>query len=205
MNFLTLVVVATCVVSWKWMESHDKSRWMLIPSRVLPHREWWRLLSHGFVHADWMHLAMNMFVLYEFGRTVQADLGFLGWAGLPGLYVFSLICGSLPAMFKHQNNPRYRSLGASAAVSAVLVSYILLHPAHTLLLFFVIPIPAALAGVLFFWYESRMASRTGTRVAHDAHLAGGIAGLAWTILLVPNAWDRCWQQVVFSLQSLTIL
>ena len=128
-----------------------------------------------------------------------------GWAGLPGLYIFSLICGSLPALFKHQNNPRYRSLGASAAVSAVLVSYILLHPTHTLLLFFVIPIPAALAGVLFFWYESRMASRTGTRVAHDAHLAGGIAGLAWTILLVPNAWERCWQQVVFSLQSLTIL
>ena len=85
------------------------------------------------------------------------------------------------------------------------MSYILLHPTHTLLLFFVIPIPAALAGVLFFWYESRMASRTGTRVAHDAHLAGGIAGLAWTILLVPNAWERCWQQVVFSLQSLTIL
>ena len=79
-------------------------------------------------------------------------------------------------------------------MSAVLVSYILLHPTHTLLLFLVIPIPAALAGVLFFWYESRMANRTGSRVAHDAHLAGGIAGLAWTIMHVPNAWERCWQQ-----------
>ena len=90
MDFLTLVLGATCLASWKWMESSDKTRWMLIPFRVHNHREWWRVLSHGFVHVDWMHLAMNMFVLYEFGRTVQADLAFLGPVGLPGLYVFSL-------------------------------------------------------------------------------------------------------------------
>ena len=187
------------------MDAPDKARWMLIPVRVVEHREWWRLLTHGVVHADWMHLAMNMFVLYEFGRTVQADLGFLGMAGLPGLYVCSLVAGSLPALMKHKNNPRYRSLGASGAVSAVLVAYIVLHPTHTLLLFFVIPIPAALAGVLFFWYEGRMAIASGTRVAHDAHLAGGLAGLMWTLLLVPQAWGRCWAQVANALQSFTIL
>lgn len=205
MDFLTLVLGATCLASWKWMESSDKTRWMLIPFRVHNHREWWRVLSHGFVHVDWMHLAMNMFVLYEFGRTVQADLAFLGPVGLPGLYVFSLAAGSLPALVKHKDSPGYRSLGASGAVSAVLVSYIVLHPTHTLLLFFVVPIPAALAGVLFFWYESRMASSTGTRVAHDAHLAGGLAGLAWTLILVPQAWEQCWSQVAHSLQSFTIL
>jgi membrane associated rhomboid family serine protease len=205
MDFLSLVVMATSLVSWKWMESVDKVRWMLIPTRVHRHQEWWRLLSHGFVHADWMHLAMNMFVLYEFGRTVQTDLGFLGLAGLPGLYVFSLVAGSLPALAKHKNNSSYRSLGASGAVSAVLVSYIVLHPTHTLLLFFVVPIPAALAGVLFFWYESRMATKSGTRVAHDAHMAGGFAGLLWTIYWVPQSLMRCWDQLANSFQSLTIL
>ena len=68
-----------------------------------------------------------------------------------------------------------------------------------------IPIPAVLAGVLFFWYESRMAIASGTRVAHDAHLAGGLAGLMWTLLLVPQAWGRCWAQVANALQSFTIL
>ena len=183
--------MATCVASWKCMDAPDKARLMLIPVRVVEHREWWRLLTHGVVHADWMHLAMNMFVLYEFGRTVQADLGFLGMAGLPGLYVCSLVAGSLPALMKHKHNPRYRSLGASGAVSAVLVAYIVLHPTHTLLLFFVIPIPATLAGVLFFGMKGawpcvrhqggprRPLGRRSGRV--DVDLALGTSGLG-----------RCW-------------
>ena len=49
-------------------------------------------------HADWMHLAFNMFVLYEFGQTVAMELSFLGWMGFPALYlaeslpVQSLLC-----------------------------------------------------------------------------------------------------------------
>ena len=47
-----------------------------------------------------MHLAMNMFVLYELAERCRRT-SVSGWAGLPGLYIFSLICGSLPALFKH--------------------------------------------------------------------------------------------------------
>ena len=45
------------------------------------------------------------------------------------------------------------------------------------------PMPAVLAGVLFFWYESRMQQRGRTRIAHDAHLGGAIVGVAWVVLL----------------------
>lgn len=169
---------------------------MLIPFRIQHQAEWHRVLTHAFVHADWMHLAFNMFVLYEFGHAVEADLAQLGWLGFPFLYVAGIVGGAIPALRKHRNNRNYRSLGASGAVSAVLVSFILMHPDTTLLLFFVIPVPAVLAGVLFFWYESRMHQRSRGRVAHDAHLGGALVGLALTIFAKPevltNALHSLW-------------
>ena len=148
------------------------------------------MITHAFVHADWMHLAFNMFVLYEFGRVVNGELAGLGWMGFPALYLAGIVAGAIPALQKHKHNPSYASLGASGAVSAVLLAFIVLHPTHTLLLFFVIPMPAVLAGVLFFWYESRMQQRGRTRIAHDAHLGGALVGVAWVVLFVPSAIPR---------------
>ena len=124
---------------------------MLIPYRCHDQSEWHRVLTHAFVHADWMHLAFNMFVLYEFGNTVERDLGHMGWFGLPFLYVAGIVGGAIPALGKHKSNRNYRSLGASGAVSAVLMSFILLHPPDTtLLLFLVIPSPGSLGwGAVF--------------------------------------------------------
>ena len=145
------------------------------------------MITHAFVHADWLHLAFNMFVLYEFGRVVNRELAVLGWMGFPALYLAGIVAGAIPALQKYKHNPSYASLGASGAVSAVLLAFIVLHPTNTLLLFFVIPMPAVLAGVLFFWYESRMQQRGRTRIAHDAHLGGALVGVAWVVFFVPSA------------------
>lgn len=190
MDVVTLVVLVTVLVSWQLMERPDKSKWLLVPYRCFVNKEWHRVVTHAFVHADWMHLAFNMFVLYEFGRVVNRELAALGWMGFPALYLAGIVAGAIPALQKHKHNPSYASLGASGAVSAVLLAFIVLHPTHTLLLFFVIPMPAVLAGVLFFWYESRMQQRGGTRIAHDAHLGGAMVGVVWVALFVPGAIPR---------------
>ena len=187
MGFTTTVVVLTVASSWWFMKSPSRANLMLIPYRCHDQSEWHRVLTHAFVHAAWMHLAFNMFVLYEFGNTVERDLGHMGWFGLPFLYVAGIVGGAIPALGKHKYNRNYRSLGASGAVSAVLMSFILLHPDTTLLLFLVIPVPAVLAGVLFFWYESRMDKRSSGRIAHDAHLGGALVGVVWTIYAKPEA------------------
>lgn len=198
MNAVTSVVLVTALVSWQLMERREKETWMLSPYAVKHGREFWRILTHAFIHADWMHLAFNMFVLYEFGQTVGRDLDFLGWMGFPALYLLGIVGGAIPALRKHGDNPNYRSLGASGAVSAILLAFICLHPTRTLLLFFVVPVPAVLAGVLFFWYESRMQQRSNTRIAHDAHLGGALVGVLWVFALVPDSWPA----FVASLQSL---
>jgi membrane associated rhomboid family serine protease len=66
------------------------------------------------------------------------------------------------------------------------MAFIVAHPSHTLLLFFVIPIPAILAGLLFFIFERSMQKRGGTGIAHDAHLYGAGFGLVYALIINPS-------------------
>ena len=103
------------------------------------------------------------------------------------MYLGAIFVASVPALIKHRNNPGYNSLGASGAVSAVVLIFVLLFPTSTLYLFFAIPIPAFLAGILFFVYESYINKRGGTGVAHDAHLFGALYGLLFMALIAPSS------------------
>ena len=160
---------------------------MLIPFRVTINLNGIGCFTHAFVHADWMHLAFNMFVLYEFGQTVEADLGHVGLVGvsIPVRRRHRWRC--TPALLKHRDNRKYRSLGASGAVSAVLMSFILLHPDTTLLLFFVIPVPAVLAGVLFFGTKAECTSDQVGALPTMLTWAVPLVGLVWTIFAKPEA------------------
>lgn len=158
------------------------SKMMLSPYKVVHNKAYYRILTHGFIHSDGMHLAINLFVLWEFGSVVEREFG----AGFPFLYFGAIIVASIPAIVKHKNNISYNSLGASGAVSAVLMAFIVAHPSHTLLLFFVIPIPAILAGLLFFIFERSMQKRGGTGIAHDAHIYGAGFGLIYALIKDPN-------------------
>lgn len=164
---------------------------MLIPYNVNYFKEYYRVLSHGFIHADGTHLFFNMFVLWEFGRTVETEVG----ASFPVLYFGALLVAAIPALSKHKDNVNYRSLGASGAVSAILMAFIVAHPTHTLLLFFVIPVPAILAGVLFFLYENYMQKSGGTGIAHDAHIYGAVYGLLFSVVRDPGSISRMFSAI----------
>ena len=164
---------------------------MLIPFNVTHFKEYYRILSHGFIHADGTHLFFNMFVLWEFGRTVEAEMG----ESFPLLYFGALLIATIPALTKHKDNAKYRSLGASGAVSAVLMAFIVAHPTHTLLLFFVIPVPAILAGALFFMYERHMQKNGGTGIAHDAHIYGALFGLLFSAIKDPSSMSNLFNTI----------
>jgi membrane associated rhomboid family serine protease len=179
---LPIIVVTACISIYAMKRPEVLRKMMLSPYQVVRNNAYYRILTHGFVHADGMHLAINLFVLWEFGSVVELEFGeeFLF------LYFGAIIAASIPAIVKHKNNINYNSLGASGAVSAVLMAFIVAHPSHTLLLFFVIPIPAILAGLLFFIFERSMQKRGGTGIAHDAHIYGAGFGLIYALIKDPN-------------------
>lgn len=193
----TILLAVTIGASWYVMDKPQlKYKFMLNPHAVVHGKQAYRILTHGFIHRDWMHLIINMYVFYSFGQAVEAHLFGLTiqgnqpiWMGrglMILLYVGAIVVASIPALVRRKDNPNYFSLGASGATSAIVMAFVLLCPDAQLLLFFLVPLPAVLAAVLFFVYEFAMHKRGGTGIAHDAHLGGAVFGVAFMLLLQPE-------------------
>ena len=186
---LLIILVATIIVSlWVDRNPDIKERLLFIPYRVKHQQEYARLLTHGFIHADLPHLAFNMMTLYFMGEYLYNEwmqlYGNAGIAYFVVLYFFGMMVATLFPMMRHQDDPNYRSLGASGAVSAVLFAVILWNPTLSLsLLFIPIPIPAYLFGPLYLLFEYYSMKKGNTGIAHDAHIGGAIFGLLFVLML----------------------
>jgi membrane associated rhomboid family serine protease len=141
------------------------------------------MLSSAFLHADIGHLAFNMITLYFFAPVV---IGFLGSFSFVIIYFGSLIFGSLLTIVFHKNDYNYRAIGASGAVTGVLYSAILLQPDMMLGLFFIVPIPAYLFGILYLLYSIYGMKAKNDNIGHTAHFGGAIGGYLITIVMNPQ-------------------
>ncbi len=159
--------------------------------QVYHRKEWYRLLSHGFLHAGWGHLIVNMFVLFFFGRTTEHYLNQLQGAGIikfPHLifvlfYLLGIVISSLVSLAKNKDNVWYNSVGASGAVSAVMFFSIFFNPWEKLYLYAMLPIPGIIFGVLYLGYSQYMSKRGGDNVNHDAHFVGAVFGFLFPLVL----------------------
>ena len=169
------------------------------PNLVFHNMQLHRLVTHALVHADWMHLLVNMYVLYIFGGVVEqyfaiyfgmkANLHFLQ------LYIGSLIFSSGYSLFKHKDNYYYSAVGASGAVMAVVFTSIFFDPWNMLYFFGVIPIPGIVFGALYLAYSYYMGRRGQDNIGHDAHLLGAIFGFLYPILVQPPLLQRFIEQL----------
>lgn len=158
------------------------------PYRTVHSGEWYRLITHGFVHADGTHLFVNMFTYWSFGTYIEKVFGIMGfgvWAYLV-LYFGGMIVASVYDLLRYRNDPYYSSIGASGAVAAVLFCTIFLNPWDKILLFAVVPIPGILFGILYLIYCQYMARRGGGNINHNAHFYGAVFGFIYPILLEPR-------------------
>jgi membrane associated rhomboid family serine protease len=170
------------------------------PYRTAHQKEVWRLLTYGFIHADWVHLGVNMFVLFSFGTLVFSyfDMVFPGNSTFYFLllYLGGLLISAAPAFGKHKNNLYYNSVGASGAVSAILFSSIVFDPMNKIYLMFIpIGIPAILFGVLYLVYSAYMDKKGNDNIGHDAHFWGGIYGFVLTLILKPDLFNHFLYQI----------
>lgn len=200
-----VIVIANVALSLAVFSNRDLFGKLLFnPYRTLRQNEWYRTVTHAFIHADYIHLFFNMYVLYQFGgliETIFTDPKVFAnvfptvdfWGVSRGylyfviLYFGGMLAATLPAFKKHKDNPAYNSVGASGAVSAVVLAIIIALPTMQLYLFFIpIGIPAFIIGIAYLTYEYFMSKKGRTGIAHDAHLWGGLFGLVFMLAIEPR-------------------
>ena len=186
----------TCLVSWLAFNNRKLAdRLILWPPAIDKHRQYDRLVTYGFIHADFMHLLFNMVTLFFFGQQIeQLMTRVMGIWAYPVFYVSALVVSILPTYLKNQKNPNYLSLGASGAVSAVLFAFVLLAPWSTIGVMF-IPMPAIVFAVLYVGYSIWMDRRGGDRINHSAHLAGAAYGVLFMVIMEPRVLGIFLQQL----------
>ena len=182
-----LLIALTCLLSWMAMHNARlMDRLILWPPAIQKQHQYDRLITHGFVHADLSHLLFNMITLYFFGRLIERFFAqYIGQVGFALFYLSALLVAILPTYLRHRNDARYRSLGASGAVSAVLFAFILLQP-WSIIYVFIVPVPAIVYGLIYVGYSYWMDRRGNDNINHSAHLWGAGYGVLFSLLLEPR-------------------
>ncbi len=190
------IIALTCLISFAAFSNPRLiERFVLWPPAIQRQHQYDRLLTCGFVHANFGHLFFNMFTLFSFGMAMEQGFRpYIGEAGYALFYAAGVVLSALPSYLRHRNDANYRSLGASGAVSAVLFAYILIKP-WSMILVFVIPIPAIVFALLYLGYTIYMDRMQTDRVNHSAHLWGAVYGIVFTIVLEPRVLPQFIEQL----------
>jgi membrane associated rhomboid family serine protease len=187
-TMVTAIMVANAVVFLLWMSlpvpamaGHFLVSWdHLADGRV------WVLLTAVFSHTLLFHLLINMIVLLSFGPPLER---LMGSARFLGFYLVAGIIGSLAhAVVSNYliGRPGQSALGASSAIAGVLLLFAFVFPKARVLLFFVIPLPALAAALLFvgidIWGLVMQVEGEGLPIGHGAHLGGALTGLVYFLV-----------------------
>ncbi|MFQ5446729.1 MAG: rhomboid family intramembrane serine protease, partial [Saprospiraceae bacterium] len=180
------------LISYQALNDRSKMYKLLhSPYQEARNKEYYRWITSMFVHANLTHLLINLFVFYSFGQAVEYYFvqifgEVVGRVNFLLLFLFSGICADIPTFFKHKDNHAFSSVGASGAVSGVMMASVLFSPWAEWRLFFIIPVWAIVAAVLYLIYSSYASKKEGGIIDHDAHFYGAVFGVLFTILLKPE-------------------
>jgi len=168
--------------------------YLALSAEGLAHGYVWQLVTYQFMHAGWMHILLNSWAIYMFGREVEA---MLGGKKFLALMFSSGIVGGVFQVMAALAWPQYFGgpvVGASACAFGLVAAYALMFPERelTMLIFFVIPVHLraktlligsavlAVAGIVF----------PLDNVANAAHLGGMAMGWFFVRKILQGDWSR---------------
>lgn len=190
-----IIIGITALVSYTAFQNPALMEKLQFNAALVVHRkQYYRLVSHAFIHVGWAHLLVNMLVLYFFGPHVENYFSYF-FGNKATLYFLILYLGGIIvsngwSLIKHKDNYYYNAVGASGAVSAVLFTFIFLNPWEMLYLFAIIPIPGIVFAIGYLIYSYQMGKRKSDNIAHDAHFLGAVFGFLFPIILKPDLFGR---------------
>jgi membrane associated rhomboid family serine protease len=159
------------------------TRYYFYTRAILVDKQYYRLITSAFFHADWVHLLFNMFSLYSFGSALEI---YFGQGAFLSIYSAGIVGGGLFALLLHRHDD-YRALGASGGVCGVIFATIFLLPGGSVQVFPIpIPIPAYIYAVGFMLFSYYGVRKQKGNIGHDAHLGGAIIGLLTATVLYPK-------------------
>jgi membrane associated rhomboid family serine protease len=158
----------------------------LVPEEIMRGENLLSLVTSMFLHANILHVGLNMFFLLVSGDAVERELGNFRFLGL------YLACGVIAGLFHSYLNSASTvpAIGASGAIFGVLAALAILFPFRWLLkLFGFIPIP--MPAIIFVFVTiltetAYVSSGIVENVAHTAHVGGFLAGVFLTLLFIPK-------------------
>ena len=191
---LLIIIIANVALSMKGFSDRyffDKYKFQI---GAIKRGEKIRMVTSSFLHVDYMHLILNMYVLYIFAPIIIFKLGIVKFLIL---YIGSLLAGSFFTLTFHKNELYYSAVGASGAVAGIIYAAILLNPNMSLYMFpLPIPIPGYIFGLGYLLYSIYGMKRQIGNVGHSAHLGGAIGGYALMLVVYPE---------IFSISISTVL
>ena len=168
-----------------------------------PFFHWWQMLTHMFMHGDFLHLFFNMYTLFIFGSVLERVWGpkkFLIFYFVTGFgaaaihtgvewlqmqnWIAQAAEGSQTALIGIHNLKMTPTVGASGAIYGILMGYAMLYPDSIMSL--VLP-PISMKAKWFVLIFAAIelligVTKTNSGIAHFAHLGGLIFGFLLIML-----------------------
>ncbi len=161
---------------------------------ILFGKEYRRLITSGFFHVNWLQLAINIASICFFTEGLELHLG---GAKYLLVYFAGLLGGNLFALIVHRHHPTYTAVGATGAITGIIFATIVLFPAFQIGFMGIhFSIPAWFYGFLFVLFSIYGIKSTKHNIGHEAHLAGGLAGLMMALLLDPTSLTKNYLTII---------